>query len=202
MERASSVVSNRIPQSPDGVSRSADAGTGQPIVATIPETQPTQRRTGRKSMRRRSGQNGTIVTQSGWYRVCWRMDVEGQTERMNMSEKIAPVVFDKNGNPKPASPEVRRKARGIVEQSGANSKQHFNQVVLGDVTFSRAGEGISALGPDPGQRVDQGHFQHRSGLEYVDPPRTRRYVTREHQQHHRQAVGGENEEVTIGTIGE
>jgi integrase len=86
-------------------------------------------------MLRRSGQNGTIVTQSGWYRVRWRIDVEGQTERINMSEKIAPVVFDKDDNPKPASPEVRRRAREIVEQSGANSKQHFNQVVLGGVTF-------------------------------------------------------------------
>jgi integrase len=86
-------------------------------------------------MLRRSGQNGTIVVQSGFYRVRWRIDVEGQEERVNMTAKVAPVVLDKEGNPKPPSPEVRRKAREIVEQSGANSKQQFNRVVLGGVTF-------------------------------------------------------------------
>jgi integrase len=86
-------------------------------------------------MNRRSGQNGTVVIAGNWYRVRWRIDVEGQQERINMSEKIAPVVLDKEGNPKPASPEIRRKAREIVENSGANSKQHFNRVVLGEVTF-------------------------------------------------------------------
>jgi hypothetical protein len=49
-------------------------------------------------MNRRSGQNGTIVIQSGWYRVRWRMDVEGQQERINMTAKIAPVVIDKREN--------------------------------------------------------------------------------------------------------
>jgi integrase len=86
-------------------------------------------------MLRRSGQNGTIVAQSGFYRVRWRIDVEGQEERVNMTAKVAPVVLDKEGNPKPPSPEIRRKAREIVEQSGANSKRHFNRVVLGGVTF-------------------------------------------------------------------
>jgi len=85
-------------------------------------------------MLRRSGQNGTIVVQSGFYRVRWRIDVEGEEERVNMTAKVAPVVLDKEGNPKPPSPEVRRKAREIVEQSGANSKQQFNRVVLGGVT--------------------------------------------------------------------
>jgi len=86
-------------------------------------------------MSRRSGQNGTIVIQSGFYRVRWRMDVEGQEERINMTAKIAPVMLDKLGNPKPPSPEIRRKAREIVEQSGANSKEHFNRVVLGEISF-------------------------------------------------------------------
>jgi integrase len=52
-----------------------------------------------------------------------------------MSAKIAPVVFDKNGEPKLPSAEVERKAREIVEKSGANSEQHFNRVVLGEVSF-------------------------------------------------------------------
>ena len=86
-------------------------------------------------MNRRSGQNGTIVIQSGFYRVRWRMDVEGQEERINMTAKIAPVMVDQLGNPKPPSPAIRRKAREIVEQSGANSKEHFNRVVLGEISF-------------------------------------------------------------------
>jgi hypothetical protein len=111
--------------------------SASPVI--IHDAQPKQRRNG-KSMSRRSGQNGTIVIQSGWYRVRWRMDVEGQQERINMTAKIAPVAFDTEGNPKPASPEIRRKAREIVEQSGANSESRFNQVVVGDVTFREQAE--------------------------------------------------------------
>src|SRR5271170_5586712 len=104
-------------------------------VSVISEAQPKRRRKGRKSMSRRSGQNGTVVIQSGWYRVRWRMDVEGQKERSYMSEQIAPVVLDKNRNPKPPSQGIRRTAREIVERSGANSEQRFNRVVLGETTF-------------------------------------------------------------------
>jgi integrase len=107
-----------------------DSQTG--ILSTA---QPRRRRKGRKSMLRRSGQNGTIVVQSGFYRVRWRIDVEGQNERQNMNVKVAPVVLDKEGKPKPASPEVRRMAREIVERSGANSEQRFNRIVLGEATF-------------------------------------------------------------------
>ncbi len=86
-------------------------------------------------MSRRSGQNGTVVIAGNWYRVRWRMDVEGQQERVNMNEKVAPLVFDRRGNPKPPSIDVLRKAREIVERSGANSEERFNRVVLGDTTF-------------------------------------------------------------------
>ena len=86
-------------------------------------------------MSRRSGQNGTVVIAGKWYRVRWRMDVESQKERINMNEKVAPVVFDKSGNPKPPSIDVLRKAREIVEKSGANSEDRFNRVVLGETTF-------------------------------------------------------------------
>jgi integrase len=86
-------------------------------------------------MSRRSGQRGTVVIAGKWYRVRWRMDVEGKEERFNMNEKVAPVVFDKNGNPKPPSTDVLRKAREIVEKSGANSEERFNRVVLGEITF-------------------------------------------------------------------
>src|SRR5713101_6383043 len=109
----------------------------QPVAQSgiLIQTQPKRRRKGRKSMNRRKGQNGTVVIQSGWYRVRWRMDIEGQEERIYMSEKVAPVVIDKDGNPKPASQAVQRLARAIVERSGANSVEHFNRVAFGEVSF-------------------------------------------------------------------
>jgi len=63
------------------------------------------------------------------------MDVEGQEKRINMNEKVAPVVFNRSGKPKPPSSDVLRKAREIVEKSGANSEDRFNRVVLGESTF-------------------------------------------------------------------
>jgi integrase len=50
------------------------------------------------------------------------------------------VVFDKNGNPKPPSMDVLRRARDIVEKSGANSEEHFNRIVLGEITFRNQAE--------------------------------------------------------------
>ncbi len=63
------------------------------------------------------------------------MDVVGEEQRINMNEKVAPVVFDRSGKPKPPSSDVLRKAREIVEKSGANSEERFNQVVFGETTF-------------------------------------------------------------------
>ena len=57
-----------------------------------------------------------------------------------MNEKVAPVVFDRNGNPKPPSMDVLRRARDIVEKSGANSEEHFNRIVLGEITFRNQAE--------------------------------------------------------------
>ena len=41
----------------------------------------------------------------------------------------------RDSNPKPPSIDVLRKAREIVEKSGANSEDRFNRVVLGETTF-------------------------------------------------------------------
>ena len=87
-------------------------------------------------MRRRSGQKGTVVIQSGSYRVRWRMDIDGQEARVNMSQVIAPVVYDKKtGLPKEPLPEIFRRAKEIVEQSGANSEARFREVTLGEIMF-------------------------------------------------------------------
>ncbi len=82
-------------------------------------------------MSRRSGQNGYIEKSGNWYVVRWRMDVEGQDERRCLREKICPI----SGPDKLSASARERKAKVIVERSGANSEQHFNRVVLGETTF-------------------------------------------------------------------
>jgi hypothetical protein len=47
-----------------------------------------------------------------------------------MTAKVAPVVLEKEGKPKPPSPEVRRKAKEIVGESGANSSNTSTALFL------------------------------------------------------------------------
>ena len=71
-------------------------------------------------MRRRRGQIGNLIQQNGWWRVRFRLDQTGKSKRKQMSLKVAPVVFDKNGNPKPPSPEgsfERRKLSSTRERT-------------------------------------------------------------------------------------
>ena len=84
-------------------------------------------------MSRRSGQVGTIVKEGGWYRVRFRLDILGQYERVQKSIKICPVsgpgLLTKSAR-------ERRKVE-IVNSFGANSVEHFKNVVEGEsgVTF-------------------------------------------------------------------
>lgn len=87
-------------------------------------------------MSRRSGQNGYIERSGEWYVVRWRMDVEGQEKRRYMREKVCPI----SGPGKLSASERERKAKQIVERSGANSEQRFNRVVLGETTFREQAE--------------------------------------------------------------
>jgi integrase len=59
------------------------------------------------------------------------MDVEGEEKRRYLREKICPI----SGPGKLSASERERKAKEIVERSGANSEERFNQVVLGETTF-------------------------------------------------------------------
>ena len=94
----------------------------------LTHAQPKQRRKGRKSMSRSSGQSGTLVKQTGWWRVRFRLDQPGD-ERKHMSVKVAPVSMGLT------KPELERRAKEIVRNAGANSEERFNRVVLGEVTF-------------------------------------------------------------------
>ena len=80
-------------------------------------------------MSRRSGQIGTLVKQTGWWVVRFRLDQPGDDERTHMSVKVAPVCMGLT------KPELERRAKEIVRNAGANSEERFNRVVLGEVTF-------------------------------------------------------------------
>jgi integrase len=80
-------------------------------------------------MSRRSGQNGTLIKQTGWWRVRFRLDQAGVDGRKHMSVKVAPLSMGLT------KPEVERRAKEIVQNAGANSEERFNRVVLGEVTF-------------------------------------------------------------------
>jgi integrase len=80
-------------------------------------------------MSRRSGQSGTLIQQTGWWRVRFRLDQPGTDGRKHMSVKVAPVSI------RLSKPELERRAKEIVQNAGANSEERFNRVVLGDVTF-------------------------------------------------------------------
>jgi integrase len=80
-------------------------------------------------MSRRSGQNGTLIKQTGWWRVRFRLDQPGVDARKHMSVKVAPLSMGLT------KPEVERRAKEIVRSVGANSEERFNRVVLGEVTF-------------------------------------------------------------------
>ena len=78
---------------------------------------------------RRSGQNGTLIKQTGWWRVRFRLDQPGVDERKQMSVPVAPVSMGLT------RPELERRAKEIIQNAGANSEERFNRVVLGEVTF-------------------------------------------------------------------
>jgi integrase len=80
-------------------------------------------------MSRRGGQNGTLIKQTGWWRVRFRLDQPGVDARKHMSVKVAPLCMGLT------KPEVERRAKEIVQNAGANSEERFNRVVLGEVTF-------------------------------------------------------------------
>jgi integrase len=102
----------------------------------IPPATAEQRRRG-KSMSRRSGQAGTIVKQSGWFRVRFRIDVPEQYQRVQKSVKICPA----SGPGLLTKSERERRKVEIVNSFGANSPQRFNEVVVGaGITFTKQAE--------------------------------------------------------------
>src|ERR1700694_3278914 len=102
------------------------------IVDTVAEATP-EKRTGRKSMSRRSGQNGCIQEDGNWYVVRFWKDVAGQEKRQRVRERICPI----SGPGKLSASERERKAKEVIAASGADSVEHFEKVVrsIHGVTF-------------------------------------------------------------------
>jgi integrase len=120
---------------PDSPCISADgklAGAEVPSQALHPGTTssnvncatPVKRRG--KSMSRRTGQAGHIEQSGKWWVVRWWMDVGGQEERTHKRARICPV----SGPGVLSKSERSRRAREIIAESGADTVEHFNAVVV------------------------------------------------------------------------
>jgi hypothetical protein len=106
-------------------------------VDTVINATP-DKRTGRKSMSRRSGQDGCIQKDGNWYVVRFWKDVAGQEKRQRVWEKICPV----SGPGKISASERRRRAKEIIAASGADTAEFFEKVVRSSygVTFREQAE--------------------------------------------------------------
>jgi integrase len=106
-------------------------------VDTVINATP-DKRTGRKSMSRRSGQDGCIQRDGNWYVVRFWKDVAGQEKRQRVWEKICPV----SGPGKISASERKRRAKEIIAASGADTAEFFEKVVRSSygVTFREQAE--------------------------------------------------------------
>ncbi|HEY0701423.1 MAG TPA: tyrosine-type recombinase/integrase [Candidatus Acidoferrales bacterium] len=94
------------------------------VAGTFVKATP-EKRTGRKSMSRRSGQNGCVQEDGNWYVVRFWKDVAGQQKRQRVRERICPA----SGAGKLSASERKRRAKEIIEASGADTVEHFEKVV-------------------------------------------------------------------------
>jgi integrase len=93
---------------------------------------PAKRKRG-KSLSRRTGQNGHIEKSGRWFVVRYWKDIPGQDRRVHVRERICPI----SGHGLLSKSERKRKAREIIQASGADSAEYFKEVVKQDtgVTF-------------------------------------------------------------------
>src|SRR6202453_3833356 len=107
------------------------------VVDTFVKATP-EKRTGRKSMSRRSGQNGCIQEDGNWYVVRFWKDVAGQQKRQRVRERICPT----SGAGKLSASERKRRAKEIIEASGADTVEYFEKIVRSNhgITFREQAE--------------------------------------------------------------
>ena len=92
---------------------------------TLRSSNATAKRT-RKSMSRRRGQNGHIEKSGRWFVVRFWQDVAGQEKRALVRVRICPVSGAGSLN----ASERKRRAKQIVQESGADTVEHFERTVL------------------------------------------------------------------------
>jgi integrase len=107
------------------------------VVDTVVQATP-EKRTGRKSMSRRSGQNGCIQEDGNWYVVRFWKDVAGQEKRQRVRERICPI----SGPGQLSASERKHRAKEIIEASEADTAAHFERVVRSNhgITFREQAE--------------------------------------------------------------
>jgi integrase len=105
--------------------------------ATLSAATPAKRKRG-KSLSRRTGQDGHIEKSGRWFVVRFWKDISGQDNRMHVRERICPI----SGPGLLSKSERKRKAREIIQASGADSPEYFKEVVVQDtgVTFREQSE--------------------------------------------------------------
>ena len=89
-------------------------------------------------MSRRTGQNGHIEKSGRWFVVRYWKDIPGQDRRLHVRECICKI----SGHGLLSKSARKRKAREIIQASGADSAEYFKQVVKQDngVTFREQSE--------------------------------------------------------------
>ena len=89
-----------------------------------------QRRKGRKSMSRRSGQKGQVVKKGSVWHVRFYVDLPGQEARQRKSVPVGPCV----GPNKLTKAEAQRKGAEVVGSLGVNTEDHL-QRAMNPITF-------------------------------------------------------------------
>ena len=89
-------------------------------------------------MSRRSGQNPQPVIHGDWWTIRFWIDVSGQETRVRVRRRICPA----SGPGKLTKSEIARKAKEIIQKSGADSVEHFEKCVasLDGTTFRQQAE--------------------------------------------------------------
>jgi integrase len=85
---------------------------------------PAKRKRG-KSLSRRTGQSGHIEKSGRWYVVRYWKDIAGQETRQLVRERICPI----SGPGLLSKSERKRKAKELIQASGADSPEYFDEVV-------------------------------------------------------------------------
>lgn len=98
---------------------------GNGCDGTLAQVASDQRRKGRKSMSRRSGQKGQVVKKGSMWHVRFYVDLPGQEARQRKSVPIGPCT----GKDKLTKPEAVRKGTEVIASLGVNTAEHLERAM-------------------------------------------------------------------------